>query len=164
MNFSYFPVEYEEHSQCRTILLDQYERDPEVNNASAHSFVNLDNWDRGPWCYVKVINIWTPNNNILLLQNLPNETDVKLWFGQFNSSYRPWPCFDRCAEQVDTTKTTRELPQIDLVSVSSLEKPTATSPVSTGGYYGGYHYNYDLIENLTDRFFLFENESYQHIQ
>ncbi|KAI6183318.1 hypothetical protein M3Y97_00476600 [Aphelenchoides bicaudatus] len=101
----YFSTEYEDHNHCRSIVLSQYERDPKVNNASQHSFIEFEEWKRGPWCYVK---------------NLPSEAPVKLWFGKFTSNYRPWPCFEYCSEHPDpiTTKapeitTTPAIKEVD---------------------------------------------------
>lgn len=52
---SFFPDEYGDHNHCRQIFLNNYERDPQLNNASSHHYVQLPNsWQLGPWCYVNV--------------------------------------------------------------------------------------------------------------
>ncbi|KAI6181559.1 hypothetical protein M3Y98_00842000 [Aphelenchoides besseyi] len=89
----FFPTEYETHSQCRTVLLDQYERNSDINNASAHSFIDTEGWKNGPWCYVKV-----PES----------KSRTSLWFGRFTSNYEPFRCFEFCADQIDPTTSVPE--------------------------------------------------------
>ncbi|KAI6198038.1 hypothetical protein M3Y94_01297800 [Aphelenchoides besseyi] len=92
-SLAFFPTEYETHAQCRTVLLDQYERNSDINNASAHSFIDTEGWKNGPWCYVKV-----PES----------KPRTSLWFGRFTSNYEPSSCFEFCADEIDQTTSVPE--------------------------------------------------------
>ncbi|KAI1722369.1 hypothetical protein Ddc_06524 [Ditylenchus destructor] len=79
-NQYFFADEYGQHSYCRQIKLDAYRRHPNTSKASAHHYVHTDGWKHGPWCYVKM-----GKNN-----------PTTLWNEQFESMYKPVPCFSQC--------------------------------------------------------------------
>ncbi|KAH7729108.1 hypothetical protein AAVH_03481 [Aphelenchoides avenae] len=132
-NQFFFPEEYEDHNQCRWIPLNIYERHPSVNmnNASAHHYVNTEGWTRGPWCYVKL-------GDECQRINRDNETVncTSLWAGNFSSPYEPRPCFAPCDYRHIAERTTPDKSETPLKEERHLS-----------------NFNEKLIEHLNDELF-----------